>query len=241
MYSLREQAEKDLDGTLAAVKAAGFDGVELAGMYGLSAGELRAKLDARGLKASGAHIGLNDILHSFERTAADARALGFADAVVPSLDAAELYAKTDGIVADFNRAAALCKKAGLRLCYHNHNFEFKGGVNYLYVLADGVPELRFEADVFWLKAADISFSEVSRRLGARLAILHIKEMNPKGVWEPNPLLGEGVSGIAEILEYAKRRKEIEWAVLEMEKLDVDYRDYLKAAARYMTERLEAAR
>jgi sugar phosphate isomerase/epimerase len=235
MYSLREETKKSLDEPLKAVKAAGFDGVELAGMYGLSAAELKEKLDAHGLKVSGAHNGLSEILDNFDKVVSDAAVLGFKDVIVPSVNSEELYSSTAALLERFKKAEALCKKAGLRIGYHNHNFEFKDGKNYLYTLADGVKGLDFETDIFWLKAAGVDFFEVAKRLGDRLTTVHIKEMNAAGVDAPNPPLGTGTSDSLKVLKYAASHK-IGWAVLEMEKLDEDYKDYLKSAAKFLSQK-----
>ena len=45
VYSARDDAQKDLYGTLKALKEMGYDGVEFAGFYGHSAQEVRAMLD----------------------------------------------------------------------------------------------------------------------------------------------------------------------------------------------------
>ena len=47
VYSVREDAEKDLEGTLKKIKELGYDGVELAGLYGRSYAEVRAAVDNR--------------------------------------------------------------------------------------------------------------------------------------------------------------------------------------------------
>ena len=49
LYTIRNLAEKDLDGTLAQVAAAGYKLVETHSLYGRSAAELRALLDKHGL------------------------------------------------------------------------------------------------------------------------------------------------------------------------------------------------
>ena len=41
VYSIRDVAEKDFEGAMKAVKEMGYDGVELAGMYGIPATEIR--------------------------------------------------------------------------------------------------------------------------------------------------------------------------------------------------------
>ena len=58
LYSVREDMEKDLPGTLRAVKAMGYEGVEFAGLYGYEPAALRALLEEIGLTAVSAHVPL---------------------------------------------------------------------------------------------------------------------------------------------------------------------------------------
>ena len=62
VYSVREDAAKDLSGVLAAVAKMGYDGVEFAGYYGHSAEDIRTMLDDNGLKCCGGHIGIDLLL-----------------------------------------------------------------------------------------------------------------------------------------------------------------------------------
>ena len=71
LYTLRHLLEKDLEETLAALAEAGAREVELAGLYGRRAAEMRAALDAAGLVACAAHVPIE----GFE-DAPDARARG---------------------------------------------------------------------------------------------------------------------------------------------------------------------
>ena len=56
IYSAREEAAQDLNAVLASLKAMGYDGVEFAGFYGHTAEEVKAMLDANGLKAISSHV-----------------------------------------------------------------------------------------------------------------------------------------------------------------------------------------
>lgn len=234
LWSLKEYTKVSPDAALEDVKKAGFDGVEFAGgMYGLTAERLRAKLDALGLTVCGAHIGLDDVLKDFKRTAADAAALGHKNIVVPWLEPNALRKNPAEFTAKLNKAAALCGKEGLNLVYHNHAFEFENGENYLYTFADAVPALLFEPDIFWLKAAGLDFFDVAARLYGRIALLHVKELSPLGTDAPNPPLGGGISDTAKILKYAKTNEKIKWTILEVEKFGSDYPSYLKVSAKFM--------
>ena len=238
MYSLREYTQNSLDEALDAVKESGFDGVELAGFCGLTAKELKAKLDARGLIVSGAHTGIDAVLNDFDKTAKDAETLGFKDLIISAVDSKSLYENADGVIDKLNQAAEICKKAGFRLGYHNHDFEFNGSVNYLNIFADKVKSMFFEPDLFWFKTGGQDFFEFVKKAGDRIKVLHVKELSKEGEEAANPLPGDGAANIREILNFAKKQKNIEWAVLEAEKLGCNYKDYIKASKQRIAEMIK---
>lgn len=51
VYSVRDDAAKDFKGTMQKLKDMGYDGVELAGLYGMEADEVRKILDEVGIPA----------------------------------------------------------------------------------------------------------------------------------------------------------------------------------------------
>ena len=61
VYSVRDVAEKDFRGTMEQVKAMGYDGVELAGLYEKSAAEIKQILDEVGLTLVSAHVPVADL------------------------------------------------------------------------------------------------------------------------------------------------------------------------------------
>ena len=52
VYSVRDDAERDFKGTMQKLKEMGYDGVELAGLYGLQPAEIKAVLDEVGSSRS---------------------------------------------------------------------------------------------------------------------------------------------------------------------------------------------
>src|SRR5512147_1769645 len=58
LYSVRHDCERDLPGTLKAIKDFGYEAVEFAGYYGRTAADMRKLLDDHGLKCSGTHNAL---------------------------------------------------------------------------------------------------------------------------------------------------------------------------------------
>ncbi len=66
VYSVREDAEKDFAGTMKKIKEIGYDGVELAGLYGLSPSEIKAAIQEAGLQAVSAHVPFQDLVADME-------------------------------------------------------------------------------------------------------------------------------------------------------------------------------
>ena len=56
LYTLGSDAAKDLDGTLAQVAKIGYRNIELAGLLGKTAPEMKAAMDRAGLTCTSAHI-----------------------------------------------------------------------------------------------------------------------------------------------------------------------------------------
>ncbi|MCS7066416.1 MAG: hypothetical protein NZL85_09115, partial [Fimbriimonadales bacterium] len=77
LYSVRDDCQRDLPGTLQAVAQIGYAGVEFAGYYGYDAKTLRQMLDDNGLVCCGTHIGIDQLLgDNFERTVEFHQTLG---------------------------------------------------------------------------------------------------------------------------------------------------------------------
>ena len=85
VYSVREAAEKDFAKTMAALKECGYEGVELAGLYGHSPEEIRDCLKEQGLVAVSAHVGLEPFLEDMEGTVEAYRIIGCSYIGIPGL------------------------------------------------------------------------------------------------------------------------------------------------------------
>jgi sugar phosphate isomerase/epimerase len=152
LYTVGAQARKDLNGTLAKVAAAGYQTVELAGLYGNSPQVMRKAADDVGLKYTSIHLqpksanGEPGFDQPPEVLAAAMQVLGLEEVVLPSmLTPSHLPKPTPGnfagymdqigplitaddwkATADFlNTQGAALNKVALRVSYHNHNLEFR--------------------------------------------------------------------------------------------------------------------
>lgn len=64
LYSVRDEVEKDFEGTLKAVSEFGYDGVEFAGLYGKTPEDVRKLCEKYGLVPISAHVGIGEMLEN---------------------------------------------------------------------------------------------------------------------------------------------------------------------------------
>ena len=124
LYSVRNEMKTDPEGTLAAVRAMGYDDVELLwshGNFGRTNAQVKAALANTGLKAPSAHIAPELLTKDWQRSLDAAVYLGQQYLIVPSLNAeADKSLDEWKRWADlFNAAGSTARKSGIWLGFHN--------------------------------------------------------------------------------------------------------------------------
>jgi sugar phosphate isomerase/epimerase len=182
LYTVRAAMRRDLVGTLEQVAAIGYREVEFAGYHDRPVRELRALLDRLGLTAPSAHVPLSQLSgDAWRRTLDDAAVLGHRWLTVPWLDARERRTLDDyrHVAATLGRAGREAQSVGMRVAYHNHDFELRpidGPVPLELLLRETDPALvDFELDLYWLvRAGGDPLAWLARHPG-RFAMLHLKD------------------------------------------------------------------
>lgn len=214
LYTVRDLMASDVAGTLRAVAALGYDGVEFAGLYDTPAAQLRTLLDQLQLRVCSSHVGLNELEHNLDEVIATYALLGCPILVVPWVEAGRrdyhALAYTLAPIAERVRAA------GMRLAYHNHDFELtaQGGSSGLELLSTsaGPAPLMFELDCGWVHKAGQAPLALIERLAGRLPLLHIKDVDAQGGWIE---VGSGTVGYGPIVAAAPRAG-VEWLIVELD-------------------------
>jgi sugar phosphate isomerase/epimerase len=206
LYTVRKLMARDAGGTLGKLADIGYKEVELAGLYGKSAGEMRRLLDRSRLAALSGHIGTAEMRGDWERTLTDAVILGHRYITCAWIDEADRTSYGYRKIAElFNRSAQVAREAGLQFCYHNHDFEFErmgDTVPYDLLLADCDPDLvKMEMDIFWLVKGGRDPIEYFKWYPGRFPMVHVKDMDAAGKMVD---VGKGVIGFRGILEHAAR-------------------------------------
>jgi sugar phosphate isomerase/epimerase len=202
LYTLGPDAAKDLDGTLKAVAGIGYKSVELAGLLGRTGAQMKAALDAAGLVCTSAHVqGRGQLDGDLGKLAGDLTTIGVKTAVMPSpyipdrLQGKGLREVLTQLTADdwkmnadfLNEKAGVLAKSGIKLGYHNHNFEFAplGSTNGLEIMIQRTdPKLvTFELDVGWVAAAGVDPAAFFAKHKGRFTLMHVKDI--KADTKPN--------------------------------------------------------
>jgi len=184
LYTLRDDMEKDFAGTIRKVAEIGYAAVELAGYGGMSLRELSSLLSETHLQVAGSHIALERLENELPRVIEENLALGNSHVVVPYLGDSRrgTAAAYEAVAAELNKYGETLQTAGLTLCYHNHDFEFKtldDGRMGEDILLDGTDPLfvKVEADTYWILKAGVDPVAFVKKHSGRVPLMHLKDMD----------------------------------------------------------------
>lgn len=221
LYTLRNEINSDLKGTIRAVADAGYKQVE---PYGFpNADEMIAEAKACGMEVNSSHFAWDSVVDpsrkdvpSFDSILEAAKKHELTHLVIPYLQG-EVRKTLDDYrqLSDrFNQAAEKASEVGIQLAYHNHAFEFepkeKDVCGYDIMMERFSDKMKFEVDVFWVEVGGRNAADLVRSLRGRVSQLHLKDLNTK-VKTPNfgsipneafEELGDGKIEMVPILEAA---------------------------------------
>lgn len=206
LYSLRDDARRDLERTLADIAAIGYKDVELLGSmnnFGMAPARLRQVLDRNGLRASSTHVG-GDALDDLERQLDEAQTLGHRYLTVASLPIQGQRTPDDySRWADkLNAAGERALARGIHVGFHNHANDHAvvdGVVLYDVLVARTDPSLvRLQLDTGNTAMAGRDPLDYMQRYGPRYWLFHIKDVPRLGATHDTEL-GQGVVDLKRLL------------------------------------------
>jgi sugar phosphate isomerase/epimerase len=223
---VKSEAEKDLEGTLRKVYAAGFREIEFAGYYGKDPAELAKLMKGIGFSLVSTHAGAADIARNGDKIIADAKALGLKFVVCSSpgvsaekeklpweermkaVDASDWKWNADL----FNKFGKQVSDAGMTFGYHNHSAEFRklsngqSGFDFLFGNTDP-SHVKIELDVGWVVVAQQDPIAILNKHKDRVIALHVKDVAKRGADGKDPAsvaLGEGTIDWKSVIGTAKK-------------------------------------
>jgi len=223
LYSIRDDCARDLPGTLEAVAKMGYDGVEFAGYYDYTAGQLHKMLKDNGLKCCGVHIGLNKLLgDALAQTVDFHLELGAPYLIVPWIPEERRNSRTTWLetAALFDEITNQLRPHRLRTGYHNHNVEFQlyGGETGLDIFFSYTqPQVILQLDLGNALDGGADVLSFLRRYPGRSKTIHLKEYSKTN---PKALLGEGDVPWKEVFEFCMQSGGTKWYIVEQESYPV---------------------
>jgi sugar phosphate isomerase/epimerase len=208
------------------VARAGYSGVEIGARHLAveRAGEYEGALKWLGLQLVALHVG-GDFLdrasvaaqvQSIGGSIRLARVLGAPYVVVSGTYRASKTIEDYRFEAGtYNTLGTQCCAEGLRLLYHNHDWEIANGMEGLHALLSYTdPDLvGFVPDVGWVARAGGDPVALIRRLGARVQALHFKEFTSEGEFTE---LGRGIVDFSGCFAAVRQRSDF-WIVCEQDR------------------------
>ncbi len=223
LWSIRDDCNTDFAAAMKAVAAMGYEGVETAGFCGLAPAEMAKILADNGLKAEGAHAGVDSILPAnLGKTVDDYAAIGCKRIIVPWIGGPWTRTEDDWkrFFAVMNLAAETLAEAGVELGFHNHRDEFlygPAGLVPIVAMQEGFSsKVKFQFDMGWAYAAGADGLALLRRNAGRVCSLHVKAYAKDN---PSAYVGEDDVPWAEVIA-AGAAAGADWLVVEHE----DYAD-----------------
>lgn len=217
LYTLRDDMGTNAKATLQAVADNGYKYIEAAGyedgkFYGMTPEEFKSTLKSLGLKPISTHQG-TVTLENADQMMADVKAAGFKYFVIPvppmgmfEFNREKMSMGMKGSVQELadilNTLGQKAKKAGLKLLYHNHDFEFKkneeGIIPIDYLLENLDPKyVNFQMDLYWVTKAGANPIAYFNKYPGRFKIWHVKDIDAQGRFAP---VGQGSINFANILD-----------------------------------------
>ena len=181
LYTVRQDAARDLPAVLEAVRKIGYTEVETYwDIYGRPPAELRRMINDHGLTAPSGHFDYGGLDSKIDY----AKSLGVQYVICPILPES-MWLTLDGYkrAADqFNLWGETIHQGGMQFGFHNHNYEFRrfGDITgFETMMSRCDPKLVcIEMDCYWITQAGRDPLQMFRQYGNRIKLLHLKDRKP---------------------------------------------------------------
>jgi sugar phosphate isomerase/epimerase len=241
LYTCRDllKTPADIAKTLRRLREVGYTAVQVSGMGPIAEEELNKILDGEGLVCCATHESGDSILNHTGKVIERLQKLRCKFTAYPYPGGIDLSSEAvvDELIAKLETAGSAMAAAGLTLCYHNHNHEFRklgGKTIFERIFEKTNPNhLQAEPDTFWVQYGGGDNVEWCEKLSGRLPLLHIKDYmvtpeNTHAFCE----IGAGNLNFSRIIAAAERSG-CQWFIVEQDICPGDPVDSLRQSFEYI--------
>lgn len=219
LWSLNRYEPDNFPKVLQTVAEQGYDGVEFAGFHGLTATELKMRMNDLGLAMAGSHTGVDLLRTQFEATTEYNLQLGNTRLIIPAVGE-EVRSSLAGwrkFADEILGYAERLKALGLTIGYHNHDFEFvetEGKIPF-YEFFNTLPAgVQMQLDMGWCFRAGHDARDIFKKYPGRSATVHVKAFCKAN---DTARVGEDDINWKEVLPVAVETGKAEWFIVEHER------------------------
>lgn len=241
LFTVREEAEKDLLGTIVRAADFGYEGVQFAGFFDTPANQLKKTMEDNDIQPAGAHVGIDQLSGDrLEESLDYNEKIGNQLIICPALpremrETADDYRKT---AEKLNKIGEKCKASGFTFGYHNHHFEFelfdgKTGFDLLFENTEAAL-VKMELDCAWATYAGFEPLEIMKKYQNRCVSLHVKDLKEAKGKKVSTEIGNGYLDIGQLVETGKHHG-VEWFTVEQEDYEMPAMESAKVNSKNLRE------
>lgn len=186
-WSVRDVIFKDVSGVLKQIAGFGYNELEAFSygdgkVFGAPVADVSNMVKDLGMKMPSGHYGLGNFAN-WEKAVNDAKVLGHENMIIAYLAEGERKSIDNykRICEQINKQGEVCKKYGIKIGYHNHDFEFAtvdNQIPYYVMLKELDPKLvSMELDLFWAIYANQDPFKLFQDYKGRFTQWHVKDMS----------------------------------------------------------------
>lgn len=211
LYSIKNISESEgLCAALDKAKELGYDGVEFAGLFGLTPHEVKAELDKRGLGCAGFHQGWGS---NWDDALEMAKICEAYSLCIPHFNA-KTTEEWDNFGKEMNLIGKKFMDAGIYFGYHNHVHEFKladDGKMFIDHILDNCDKQNvfFEMDTRHVALTEVKPEKYIKKMPDRVKVLHARDTNGTA----DTAVGAGIVDFPAVMDIIGMP---EWVVVENE-------------------------
>jgi sugar phosphate isomerase/epimerase len=129
-------------------------------------------------------------------------------------------------------AVGSAEARGMKLAYHNHNFEFvevDGRPAYDLFVESLHPDIVLEVDIYWAQTGGADPAALVKRLGERVALLHVKD----GPCTPSDDMVAVGDGKVDVPAALAANEAVQWHIVELDRFAGDMWDAVERSYDYL--------
>jgi len=182
LYTVRDytQTAKDFASTIKKIADIGYKYVQVSRAGPISPQELADICKSNGIAIAITHVSPARVKDETEQVIAEHRVMdtnyigigGMPDDYERNAEGVKRF------IADFTPVVEKIHASGMTFMYHNHNYEFEkyDGKLMLEYLVEGLPNMGFTLDTYWVQAGGADPSAWLKNLKSRVDVVHLKDM-----------------------------------------------------------------